>query len=348
MHPGKTSSRRRLQVLAAMGVATLSIPLFSVGALARPGQGGGGGGWPRTTTTTRATTTTTRPTTTTQATTTTTMGGVDTAAFDPHLTRAPYLTDAVGTSITISWGTDQSSQTGTVRWGAVVSGNCAPTNAVTGTWYPVTVNGVSEYQWTATVSLPAAGTYCYRPFLDTTDLLGSASTPTFTTQVPVGSTQPFSFDVFGDWGQIDANGNNAEQANLMQQIAASGARFAVSVGDNGYPSGSQTNYGDLQQHAANVSAIFGPSFWPAPGQSLPLFAASGNHGIASSTGRGAPSRWSGRRRRGRRLRRQVRQGDLLLRQRHRIGVLPELLVRLRCRQHPLLRAPGRLGRHQPG
>ena len=83
MDPDKTSSRRRLQVLAAVGVATLSIPLFSAGALACPGQGGGGGGGggPHSTTTTQATTTTTRPTTTTQATTTTTMGGVDTAAL---------------------------------------------------------------------------------------------------------------------------------------------------------------------------------------------------------------------------------------------------------------------------
>jgi len=120
-------------------------------------------------------------------------------------------------------------------------------------------------------------------FLGATDLLGSDPSITFKTQVPAGATTPFSFDVFGDWGQVDANGNSADQANLMQQIASSGASFAVTVGDNGYPSGSQTNYGDLQQKGANISAIFGPSFWPVPGRSIPLYATSGNHGITSTT-----------------------------------------------------------------
>ena len=128
-----------------------------------------------------------------------------------QLTRYPYLTDAVGTSMTVNWGTDQSANTGSVAWGAVDGGgNCSPTNVVAGTWFPVTVNGVSEYQWLAKLSLPVAGTYCYRPFLGSTDLLGTDPSPRFTTQVPAGSTQPYSFDVFGDWGQTDANGNNAD------------------------------------------------------------------------------------------------------------------------------------------
>jgi hypothetical protein len=201
-----------------------------------------------------------------------------------QLTRYPYLTDAVGTSMTVNWGTDQSANTGSVAWGAVDGiGNCSPTNVVAGTWFPVTVNGVSEYQWLAKLSLPGAGTYCYRTFLGSTDLLGTDPSPRFTTQVPAGSTQPFSFDVLGDWGQTDASGNNADTTNLMTQIAASGATFALTVGDNGYPSGNQTNYGDLQQHAADVSAIFGPTFWPVPGRSIPMFATSGNHGISATT-----------------------------------------------------------------
>ena len=56
----------------------------------------------------------------------------------------------------------------------------------------------------------------------------------------------FSFGVMGDWGQVDSNGNNTDQANLMSQVAASGVRFMLTVGDNGYPSGSQTNAGDLR------------------------------------------------------------------------------------------------------
>lgn len=206
------------------------------------------------------------------------------AAVATQLTRYPYLTDAVGTSITVSWATDRSSKTGSVSWGPVANGTCNPTSAVTATWYPITVNGVSQYQWTAKLSLPASGSYCYRPFLASTDLLGNDASPVFNTQVPAGSRQPFSFAVLGDWGQVDAAGNNPDQANLMSQIAGSGARFAVSVGDNGYPSGSQTNYGDLYQRGANVSAVFGPSFWPVPGRAMPMFAASGNHGITNTSG----------------------------------------------------------------
>jgi hypothetical protein len=57
----------------------------------------------------------------------------------------------------------------------------------------------------------------------------------------------------------------------------------LTTGDNGYPSGSQTNYGDLQQKGADTSAIFGPSFWAVPGSSVPIFTAVGNHGLSGTT-----------------------------------------------------------------
>ena len=75
----------------------------------------------------------------------------------------------------------------------------------------------------------AAGTYCYRPpWLRPTcsgaiRRRGSPRSPR-----PV-RTQAFSFAVFGDWGQVDANGNNPDQANLLAQLATSGARFAVTT-----------------------------------------------------------------------------------------------------------------------
>jgi hypothetical protein len=68
----------------------------------------------------------------------------------------------------------------------------------------------------------------------------------------------------------------------MSRLAASGARFAVSTGDTAYPSGSQTNYGDLVQTGANISGVFGPRYWKAPGASIPLFSATGNHGLNST------------------------------------------------------------------
>jgi fibronectin type 3 domain-containing protein len=204
------------------------------------------------------------------------------ASYDPHLTRAPYLTDLVGLHVAINYATDQSGTSASVQYGAVDgSGNCTPTTVVTPTRSTIAVGSVSEYQWTAQVTLPTTGTYCYRVYLGATDLLGANPSPRFTTQVPVGNTSGFSFDVLGDWGQVDPiTGANTDQANLMTQIASSGARFLVTVGDNGYPNGSQINYGDLQQTGGSTSAIFGPSMWTVPGSSIPIFAAVGNHGVS--------------------------------------------------------------------
>ncbi|HYS42279.1 MAG TPA: hypothetical protein VEO01_42195, partial [Pseudonocardiaceae bacterium] len=146
----------------------------------------------------------------------------------------------------------------------------------------INVNNVFEYQWLGDLTLPATGTYCYRVYLGGTDLLGANASPTFTTQVPFGSTESFSFDVFGDWGSFNKTDHNTDQANLMAQIAASGARFALTVGDNGYPNGNQINYGDLQQTGVDTSAIFGPKQWTVPGSSIPLFTAVGNHGVSGT------------------------------------------------------------------
>lgn len=206
------------------------------------------------------------------------------ALFDVHITRAPYLTDLVGTHALVNWATDRSQTTGSLQWGPVAGdGSCSLTTTQTATKAGVTVNNVSEYQWKAPLSLPAPGPYCYRVYLGTTDLLGGATSPQFQTQAQPGSTDSFAFGVIGDWGQVDSTGANPDQANLMQRIASSGVRFVATVGDNGYPAGSQTNYGDLQQRGADISAIFGPSFWAVPGSQTAIFPIPGNHGLTSGT-----------------------------------------------------------------
>ena len=187
--------------------------------------------------------------------------------------------------VNVNWATDQSATTGSLQWGPVTGGTCTLPNTVTAARNAssITVGTVKEYQWKVALSLPAQGSYCYRPLLAGTDLLAANLSPQFTTQAAAGDSSPFTFDVLGDWGMVDTNGNNPDQANLYAQMAASGARFAVTVGDNGYNSGSQTNYGDLQQKAADTSAIFGPSFWTVAGSSIPLFTAVGNHGLSGTS-----------------------------------------------------------------
>jgi hypothetical protein len=208
---------------------------------------------------------------------------IDFPAVDPSLRRYPYLTDLVDGFATLNWATDQSLSTGSATWGAVATdGSCTPTDTVTASRISISVNSVPEYQWKANLSLAANTQYCYRVFLDTTDLIGSNASPRFWTQIPAGSSQPYSFLVFGDWGEVDSSGNNVDQANLMQQMAVTGARFAVTTGDNAYPDGSQTNFGDLVQKGPSLSAVFGPDFWPSVGDSMAIFTAMGNHGYNRS------------------------------------------------------------------
>ncbi|HEV7205806.1 MAG TPA: DNRLRE domain-containing protein [Jatrophihabitans sp.] len=195
------------------------------------------------------------------------------------LTRYPYLTDSIQSSITVNWATDTSATTGSVAWGP--AGSCSA-HITAATRTSITVVSKPEYQWAATIPVTPDTAYCYRPLLGGTDLLGSDPSPVFTSQVAAGSSAPFSFDVFGDWGQAYANGN-PDQTNVLSRMATSGARFAVMTGDTAYPGGGQTEYGDLQQAGADRSTVFGPSFWAVPGRSLPVFNVTGNHGFTNGS-----------------------------------------------------------------
>jgi phosphodiesterase/alkaline phosphatase D-like protein len=201
------------------------------------------------------------------------------AAIAPQLLRYPYLTDVVTTNATVNFATDTSGTKATVKYGRVGAESCvAHTQSASKT--TISVQGQSEYQWKAKLSgLQANTLYCYRVFLGSTDLLGDVASPQFWSQIPAGTTTPYSFAVFGDWGDTDANGANPYQAALYQSMANSGVRFAVGTGDTAYDSGTQSNYGDLVHTGYRVSSIFGPSFWPQAGSTIPLFNAVGNHGM---------------------------------------------------------------------
>jgi chitodextrinase len=201
------------------------------------------------------------------------------------LRRYPYLTDVVRTNATVNWATDKSQTTAYATYGISGQESCTAHTAIA-TRTSITVNSIGEYQWKASFPVAASTAYCYRVFFGTspsgTDLLGSDPSPVFRSQLATGSTAQFSFAVFGDWGQVDTNGVNPDQARLMAQIAGSGARFAVTSGDNGYPSGSQSNFGDLVQVGSNLSGVFGTPFWSVPGRTIPIFPAIGNHGFVRS------------------------------------------------------------------
>ena len=203
------------------------------------------------------------------------------ASYSSSLRRYPYLTDLVKRSVIVNWATTTSITTGTVRYGKAsrdCSGHEATASRVT-----IQVGSATEYQWKATLSKLTTNTaYCYRIFGDSEDLLDSDPTPTFRSRIPARPRVPFSFAVFGDWGEVDDSGDNDDQARVIEQVADSGAQFAVTTGDTAYESGSQTNYGDLVQTGEETSTIFGDEFWTVAGSGVALFNAQGNHGMNST------------------------------------------------------------------
>jgi hypothetical protein len=188
------------------------------------------------------------------------------------LTRYPYASEVVGDSATVNWATDRSQSTGSVTWGAVVDGTCTLPNRVAATRVSIIVGSRNEYQWSARLAFPGPGTYCYRPQLGATDLLGSAASPQLRTAAAPGS--PFSFAVVGDFGAV--GGGSTGEAGVMKQIGSGPASFVVTVGDNDDGSGSQTDYGDLTR-----GDVFPSAYLPRVG-SRPIFAVQGNHGFTNN------------------------------------------------------------------
>jgi hypothetical protein len=191
----------------------------------------------------------------------------------PNLRRTPYLTDVSPTTAMVNFATDSSAPLPTVSWGPA-SGDCtAPPSSVPAVWvtsFAGSRSGTTDYQFKAAIGgLEPDTSYCYRVEQNGTDLVGAAIT--FTTAPAPGSAAPFSFAVVGDWG-----GGTADEANVLTQIALGQPRFLMTVGDNVYPGGTQTDYGDL-----NGGNAFRPIYLPKLGSGTPIFPAIGNHGFTS-------------------------------------------------------------------
>ena len=182
----------------------------------------------------------------------------------------------------VNFATDQSGGAASVAYGSLSGGSCSLTSTQTAARSTVAVGSVSEYQWKASLSLPISGQYCYRPKLGSTDLLGAEASPVFSTQAPAGSSAPFSFAVFRRLGSRRLVGDECRSAEPACADRCQRRAFCGDDGDNGYPSGSQANYGDLNQVGNGMGAIFGASFWPVPGATIPIFTAAGNHGLSGT------------------------------------------------------------------
>jgi hypothetical protein len=190
---------------------------------------------------------------------------------------------------------------GTTLPGPVNPTSSAPPPATLNTWQFSVDNGAtstSEYQASVDVSGLSPGTqYCYAVFsTDATgaiDLLPQAQPDQFFTTLnpaTTTSTTPVTFDVIDDTGENFAdtsstlalpfgNGYNPDEASLYSQIGTSKAQFLIDAGDTAYSSGTESNFGDLEQASSTlpeVSNIFGPSYYPLAG-GIPTFTAAGDH-----------------------------------------------------------------------
>jgi Calcineurin-like phosphoesterase/Purple acid Phosphatase, N-terminal domain len=191
------------------------------------------------------------------------------------LTRNPYLTDMTATSVRVNWATPAGGTASKVTWGSA-GGACNQFSA-SATSSSFTVGSTSETMWTARLgSLSPRTSYCYQLVDGATPVLPAPLT--FTTLPALGDSTSFSFDVIGDTGYNGDGGTNAAQDRLYASMAHSGASFILTTGDIAYPTGTQTNYGDLVNTGSNVSAVFGPTGWSVPGGTTAAFPVLGNHG----------------------------------------------------------------------
>jgi Calcineurin-like phosphoesterase len=192
---------------------------------------------------------------------------------------------------------------GTKLPGAVNPTSSVAPPATLSTWQFSVVNGAtstSEYQASVDVSgLSPATQYCYAVFsTDATgavDLLPPAQPDQFFTTLSPGtttSTTAVTFDVIDDTGENYAdttstsglpfgNGYNPDEASLYSQIGTSKAQFLIDAGDTAYNSGTESNFGDLEQletpgTVPEISNIFGPNYYPLAG-GIPTFTAAGDH-----------------------------------------------------------------------
>jgi hypothetical protein len=195
------------------------------------------------------------------------------------LTRNPYLTDVSATSVRVNWASASAGTASVITWGPD-GGGCNQYSA-NAAGSPYTVLATAETMWTARLgNLSPNSRYCYQILDAGAPVL--AAPISFGTVPSPGDTGSFSFDVIGDTGYNGAAGTNPDQDQLYAQMAHSGASFVLTTGDMAYPDGSQTNYGDLINTGANVSAVFGPTGWSVPGGATPTFAVLGNHGRSAT------------------------------------------------------------------
>ena len=173
----------------------------------------------------------------------------------------PYLQQLTDTSIHILWTTD----TGTnpeVRFSVDTSYG----SSVLGTSQPINELGLQLHQVNLTGLQPDT-TYNYKIYDNGQDLL-PAEILTFRTAPTTGSSTPFTFLAFGDYGR-----DSGTQRNLRNQMLNDSFDFIVTTGDNAYTDGTYDQF-ELRVFETYEDIL----------KYVPMFPSLGNHDYLTNNG----------------------------------------------------------------
>ena len=188
--------------------------------------------------------------------------------YAPQLTRYPYLTDVVEGGATVNWATNRSSASAYVTWGAAGVESCTA-HSRSATRVQITVGSTPEYQWKARLNLAPDTTYCYRVYLGPTgsglNLLGSNPSPQFSHTASRRVRRLRSSSRCSATGAPPPPAATPTRrtcsANSPRAGRDSRSRPAISP----IRAGARRTTAISYQTGANVSAVFGPAFWPVAG-----------------------------------------------------------------------------------
>jgi phosphodiesterase/alkaline phosphatase D-like protein len=176
-----------------------------------------------------------------------------------NLVWKPYLQQLTDASVIILWVT-QTGQNPTVRYATDTSYSASATGSSR------TVSGEQLHRIQLTGLEPDA-IYYYKVYTEDQDLLPDELL-SFQTAPRAGSTAPFTFVVFGDYGI-----GSDSQRQLRDQMLLDSFRFILSTGDNAYHDGTYS------QFDANVFQIYQDIFSKAA-----VFPTLGNHDYHTDDG----------------------------------------------------------------
>jgi 3',5'-cyclic AMP phosphodiesterase CpdA len=180
-------------------------------------------------------------------------------AASANLVWKPYLQQLTDTSVVVRW-TTKSGGSSVVRYSTDTSYSSSASDVPRA----ITALGTQMHRVTLTGLRPDT-TYYYRVYTNDENLWPE-QTLSFRTAPSRGSSAPFTFAAFGDFGK-----NSDSQKRLRDQMARDSFRFLVTTGDNAYEAGRYSEFD------TKVFQIYGEVFSKAA-----VFPTAGNHDYATS------------------------------------------------------------------